>query len=835
MGIATDGDGTGTANVVTMGALTSTGATTITLSRTGLTTFFPNAANKIIQTPTLTVTGPLVVTNSNGYGLDVQGAVAFSADQTVSVTNATASNVVQGLTIDGVVSGNFNLIKTGAGALALNGVSTFGGTGKSVDIQAGVLAVNGDSALGDSNNVVKISSATSVLRFTGSGAYNVAHTVNLNATNTATATNNIIEVALGAAPTLTSAFTLSGTGDNLVKNDNGVLGINVSNGTFAGTTTINAGAILLQNSTALGTSAITIAPAIGAGIQLSGGVTINNAITITLSGQLNGINGGGVIESVSGVNTWAGSITQAAGVAATNYGADVGATLNFTGVWAATNSAAFGGGGTINFQSALPAFSSNNYYSGGLNGTATTLNLTVNSPAFVSILPLRNANYTISGAGVKLGITGLITIDQGSSLTVDDTGLAGAATASRLSGRPVTLEAGTFNYKVNGNTASTETVGALVLNAGGSTINVDTTAGVQSSTLTFGATTAAVGGTLNVTGTFGTATNKIALTQGAGVTLVGGAVAATNGLLARVTVNGNEFATYNTNGVATNTNGLQAFAGYSAQTDITLAAATDTYKALGTTGNTVAASQTLNALTLNGGSVDSVSGVVPTTLTLTAGGDSQPGGEQQPRRRCDRFGRSGRGHPRRQRHHPHGEHGFLRLGRHDQGAGRHLDAHRTAIRQRQYDGRRRHAEAQQRRGEHAALQQRPRGELRRHARPRRQGAICRHALQPGRGRARRCRRRHDHQQRRRDGDPGGQQRHRGFGFRWHDHRHGDEHRFVRQGEHRRDPDAGEPEPVLWRDDRRRRRVDSARPGQPGEYVVRRPQLRHAEYYEYRPV
>ena len=127
----------------------------------------------------------------------------------------------------------------------------------------------------------------------------------------------------------------------------------------------------------------------------------------------------------------------------------------------------------------------------------------------------------------------------------------------------------------------------------------------------------------SLTGTFGSATNKLLFTTAP--TLTGGAVAATNGLLARITTNGNEFTTYNTNGVATNAFGLQPFAGYSAATNILSTVASATFKAQYSTANSLTGNQTLNALTLASSAsgavnVGGLSGLNPTTLTVTAGG-----------------------------------------------------------------------------------------------------------------------------------------------------------------------------------------------------------------------
>ena len=103
------------------------------------------AANKTIELSNFTFNSPtpaltLTVTNgANSYGLLISNNQAFAAAggaPTFSVGTATASDVVQGFTLSGVISGgqtgaaNVVFTKSGAGAMVLtNAGNTFGGTG----------------------------------------------------------------------------------------------------------------------------------------------------------------------------------------------------------------------------------------------------------------------------------------------------------------------------------------------------------------------------------------------------------------------------------------------------------------------------------------------------------------------------------------------------------------------------------------------------------------------------------------------------------------------------------------------------------------------------------
>ncbi|TCO93623.1 autotransporter-associated beta strand protein, partial [Chthoniobacter flavus] len=597
-----DGDGYGDVQTISLpgSVIFDTGIVpNIAVGRAGGTLPLNQAQNKIIAPASINNANlGITVTNNNGYGLQSSDNVTLINTSTFTVANATNSNVVQGLYLEGVLGGT-GFIKTGAGAVVLgNAGNTFTGN---VNIQQGVVSVDADAELGTSTNKVLLNSLTSTSTLRATSTFTLNHTIQL----TNTANTRAIEVTAGNTLTLNAPFDLnSNPTATLAKSDNGTLSFasGVNNTGWTGIFSINAGAILLNAANNLGGATVNITNAVGGAVQLTGGITVANALTVNATGS-GGINSGGVIESVSGNNTWSGAITQTSGDS-TTVGADVGATLNITGTWTAGNSVTFTGGGTINLQTALPGYNTFNIL-GDAAGDPTTVNLTTNSSAaFAPPINIRNGTFSISGAGVKTAGTGLITVSQGSVLSVDDT----AATTSRFSGRPLTLEAGVFNYKVSA-TSSTEVMGALALNSGGSTINIDDSLG-GNNTLTFASFTSGggAGSALNVTGTFGTASNKITFTTAPTLS------PATTGILARVTTNGNEFATYNAS------TGLTPFAGYSSATDISTTAATDTYKATTSTANTVPTSQTLNALTLNGGlSVDSVDGVVPTTLTLTSG------------------------------------------------------------------------------------------------------------------------------------------------------------------------------------------------------------------------
>ena len=106
-----------------------------------------------------------------------------------------------------------------------------------------------------------------------------------------------------------SAGIISGSG-GLVKNGAGTLTLSGAN-TFTGTTTINAGAVSVQDNAAFGADgggAVTVASGAAIVLNNAGGIDVGNKAVI-LNGD--GIGGAGAIDSVLGEHSWAGSITLA--------------------------------------------------------------------------------------------------------------------------------------------------------------------------------------------------------------------------------------------------------------------------------------------------------------------------------------------------------------------------------------------------------------------------------------------------------------------------------------------------------------------------------------------
>ncbi|MEA3211483.1 MAG: hypothetical protein QOE70_4540 [Chthoniobacter sp.] len=567
------GDGNGLATpelaATVTDPLTLSGSSAITVGKS----VAAQALNKtVVASGGLTTNGAftLTVNNNNQYGLNLTGATSITtAAPTFSVATATASNLVQGLALSAPVTGGFGFSKAGAGTLVLgSALNSFTGD---INITQGTVSIASDTGAGATNGLGAAANLVALTPSTGTSALRATDNITTaRVIKFGTASNTrAIEVVDGKTLTLTSAFDLSAAASaSLAKNENGILAIGtdaapVSNPTWTGAININAGGVKISHATALGSGAITVTN-LGSALQLSGGITIVNPVTLNAnSNQFGGINSGGSIQSVSGVNIYNGAITQTSGTAAT-LGADLGATLNFTGTYSSpgVNSIGFQGAGTINWQ--VPLHNAGQVLKFGTG----TFNLSAASPLYVTALNVNGGTFTLSGAGTFGSAAVANTVTSGATLKVDDTG---AAPVNNRLGvlRTMNLASGTFQYVANASGASVEGIGALTSSHGGNTIQVDTTA--QSSTLTFAslASNVVAGGSTLTFKTAGTGANFGATSNTVLFTTAPTLSAPSIGIIPRAIVidgNGTNFATYNNTGLAANTLGVQALASYNIPT-----------------------------------------------------------------------------------------------------------------------------------------------------------------------------------------------------------------------------------------------------------------------------
>jgi len=178
-------------------------------------------------------------------------------------------------TLNQALTNTGRVTKLGAGTLALGGNnSAIGG----VTLAAGTVSVGSNTAL-------------------GSGSFNINGSGALDSTAAVTLANDVF---IGAGNTLTNLGSndltlngvVAGTTGALAKTGNGTLTLNGAN-SYAGGTTLSAGAIRVGSNTALGTGLLTVAGAssllsdstvaLGNGIALNANLTTGGAGNLTLN------------------------------------------------------------------------------------------------------------------------------------------------------------------------------------------------------------------------------------------------------------------------------------------------------------------------------------------------------------------------------------------------------------------------------------------------------------------------------------------------------------------------------------------------------------------------
>jgi autotransporter-associated beta strand protein len=350
-------------------------------------------------------------------------------------------------------------------------------------------------------------------------------------------------LALGGAGNTTIASNISGTG-GLTKSGTGTLTLSGGN-TYNGTTTLGGGTLALGNH--YSTSALAI--------SADSAITVARGYTSTWAGSLTGSS----------------DLTLAGGAGATS------GTLSLVG----------NGGNTFNGDITVGVGAGTLRIAGTLFATGTA-----------------QQGFSLN----SMTASNTITVNRGGTFNIDDnaTGSSAGYLENRFGSagdRPaVSLNGGTFNLNgFNAAGTNTQTLGALTLASGPSTINVTRNNASNTTSLVFSSLTPTLGATVNFTGTsLGTAASNVSqILFTSSPSLVGGII----GGHARA---GNEWATYGANGVT-------ALTTYG--TVIQDAASTDNIKVTG--AQTITGSNTINSLNWNfNGNLD----LGANGLTLVSGG-----------------------------------------------------------------------------------------------------------------------------------------------------------------------------------------------------------------------
>jgi len=589
----TAGSGTAKVNIYGISGVTPlTG--TYTLLHSGVASTLSTA---LTATPAL----GLVYNNTN---FTVGALAATTTDLTASITSATA--LTSAFWTGTATSGITKVWAASDGNAASNWSSTSGGAVQGLIPTAvdativGTTVAATSSTLGADMTLRSLTIADTAvgLSLTADGhTLAITNSAGITVNSSVPASTIGANVALGADQTWTndSANTLTVSGGvsgafALTKAGTGTTVFSGGN-TYTGNTTVSAGVLNIQNATALGSTAAGTSVTNGAALQIQNNIMVG-AEALTLNGT--GIGGTGVLRSISGNNTWQGTVTLASD--------------------ARINSDA----GTLTFNTAANS----------INGTVQ--------------------NLTLGGVGNGT-VGGTITTGTG-TLTKDGAGTWTLTGANTYTGA-TTVSAGVLNIQ---NAAALGTVAGGVSVTSGAALQIQNNIAVGAEALTLNGTGIASDGALrNILGTntyggavtLGSATRinsdagtltlsgaitgaGIALTVGgSGDTVLGGNIGTTTG-----TVTKDGAGTLSLGGVNTYTGGTTISAGTLKVTSPTGLGASSSAASL-TAGAVLDLSGTLmtntNALTLNGtgissgGALINSSGVAGTYAGLiTLGSDS---------------------------------------------------------------------------------------------------------------------------------------------------------------------------------------------------------------------
>lgn len=264
--------------------------------------------------------------------------------------------------------------------------------------------------------------------------------------------NTVADITGSGNLLINSTITETGGTRSLIKDGVGtgklILGGTGTN-TYTGGLFINNGTVEARKSSALGTGAATIAS--GATLELSGGITPTNAIT--LGGA--GVGGNGAIRNLSGNNELSGDLTLSND---TRFQSDSGMlTLSGAALNDAGRDLAFGGAGNITVTKGIATGTGTVAKDGG--GTLTYSGATANT--YTGDTTVDGGTLALSKNSGVVSIAGNLVVNAGS---VNQTANGQFATSSGI-----TLNGGTYN--LDGSGTVTQTVRSLDT-ASGSTVSL---------------------------------------------------------------------------------------------------------------------------------------------------------------------------------------------------------------------------------------------------------------------------------------------------------------------------------------------------------------------------
>lgn len=338
-GFSTPVTGAGTISILSgggvltgAGGLVKEGAGGLTLSGTNTNTGdaqFVAGTVRLENDASLGLGGALTtgsVTIEYADGVSIANAIVLNSDPVLNVSVGSATQAGDISRLFGLGS-NDGITKTGAGTLTLSGNNELNDL---TLVSEGTLRLVGGLAIGDSGQLSVAAGATVVLEDSEIvGSFSGAGNIELG--------DNLLSYFSAANQTFSGV--ISGVGGSLRKSGNGVLTLTGANTYDGGTLLTGTSGLVLGNSNALGTGALT---SIGSNAPLTyvSGVVIGNAIdiqsnlilTVTSGAAVQGgaISGNAIIKAgagtltLAGFNTYTGATTINAGMVAVTNGNGIG-------------------------------------------------------------------------------------------------------------------------------------------------------------------------------------------------------------------------------------------------------------------------------------------------------------------------------------------------------------------------------------------------------------------------------------------------------------------------------------------------------------------------------
>ena len=199
------------------------------------------------------------------------GAVTLTASPTITASAGT-------LTVGGAIAGAFGITKAGAGTIVYSSANTYSAT---TTISAGTLQLSNANAA--QNSTVSIGTSNGVVFTSGIGSFTfggLAGSSNQALTDQASAS---VSLTIGNNNgTATYSGVLSG-GGSIIKTGTGTQTLSGAN-TYSGNTTINAGTLLVNNSSGSGTGTGSIT--VNSGGTLGGSGTVTGTVNVSAGGHL---------------------------------------------------------------------------------------------------------------------------------------------------------------------------------------------------------------------------------------------------------------------------------------------------------------------------------------------------------------------------------------------------------------------------------------------------------------------------------------------------------------------------------------------------------------------